>query len=456
MAYPDFYHLQQIFNNQINLLLASTGLTTQCVFNYGITNINVCPNCIYDVNLKKSSGKYKSGGPVPFALGKICPYCNGVGSLGEIETDTGYLAIIWDYKKWINPPPLIDNPEGYIQTLCSKDYLPQIRRSKDITVIYHNNNANPIFQLYGEPNPVGLGDNKYLICMWKKTGMYGPLPTPTISITPTLTRTPTPTKTNTPTPTVTPTPTQTKTATPTHTPTRTVTPTINVSATPTNTPTPTPPPTGTNPPPTGTNPPPTPTLTPSLTVTITETGGGSGSGSGSESGSESGIESGSESGSGCEDCISDSTWLYLCEGSGSDETGGSGSESGCNLCEIVPDSFAFYGFSAYGILTGYVTVSPEGKVLYSKNGNNSWISSIEYYYEEDPNCRVIFDQIIICENEEFKDGGGSVTCLGESNVTTSTVISEGLGPLMSTDCKIVSVKDIINLLMIKIQTFQHL
>ena len=39
MAYPDFSNLQSIFNNQINLLLASTGLTTECVFNYGLINI---------------------------------------------------------------------------------------------------------------------------------------------------------------------------------------------------------------------------------------------------------------------------------------------------------------------------------------------------------------------------------------------------------------------------------
>jgi hypothetical protein len=218
MAYPNFSNLQSIFNNQINLLLASTGLTTECVFNYGITNVELCPNCIYDVNLKKSSGKYKSGGPVVFTLGKICPYCNGSGSTGRSQTDNGYLAIIWDYKKWINPPPQLNNPEGYIQTICSKDYLAQIRRCKDITIIYHTNNANPVFQLHGEPNPVGLGDNKYLICMWKKTGVYSPPPTPTISVTPTLTRTPTRTPTL----------------------TRTVSLTPSISFTPTRTPTPTP------------------------------------------------------------------------------------------------------------------------------------------------------------------------------------------------------------------------
>lgn len=192
MTYPNFSNLQNIFNKQIDLLLANNGLTTRCDFNFGVTNTNICPNCIYDVSLKKSSGKYKTGGPVPFALGKICPYCSGSGSYGLAATSTGYLAIIWDYKKWINPPPSIDNPEGYMQTICHKDYLSQIKQCKDMTVIYHTNNANPVFQLYGEPTPTGLGDNEYLFTMWKKIGVSNVFP---VTLTPTPTRTPTPTPT---------------------------------------------------------------------------------------------------------------------------------------------------------------------------------------------------------------------------------------------------------------------
>ena len=174
MAYPNFSNLKSVYNSQMDSLLSNTGLSTQCQFNYGVTNVEVCPNCIYDVNLKKSSGKYKSDGPIPFALGKICPYCNGAGSYGMVKSDTGYLAIIWDYRKWINPPTLVDNPDGYIQTICSKDYLPQIRQCKDLIVLYHTSNSNPVFQLYGEPNPAGLGDNNYIICVWKKIGLSNP------------------------------------------------------------------------------------------------------------------------------------------------------------------------------------------------------------------------------------------------------------------------------------------
>lgn len=165
----DFAGLKAIYNNQMDTLLASTGLATEVIFTFGVTKKQLCPNCIFDPNLKKSANKYKSGGPVSFTLGKICPYCNGAGYYGETNTETGYLAIIWDYKKWINAPINIGEPDGMIQTICDKTYLSSIRQCKDITVKYPGSqNKQHKFQLYGEPNPAGLGDNNYIFCMWKK------------------------------------------------------------------------------------------------------------------------------------------------------------------------------------------------------------------------------------------------------------------------------------------------
>jgi hypothetical protein len=166
----NFNQLQSIYNNQMDLLLASTGLTTKCNLNFGVTKKNLCPNCIFDPNLKKSANKYKTGGAVPFALGKLCPFCNGVGYYGETKSKEVYLAIIWDYKKWINPPPSeLAIPEGMIQTICDKTLLSDIRKCSDMNVVYPSSVNKPHkFRLDGEPNPAGLGDNNYLICMWKK------------------------------------------------------------------------------------------------------------------------------------------------------------------------------------------------------------------------------------------------------------------------------------------------
>lgn len=152
----------------MGMLLAETGLTTKVEFNFG-TNKNLCPNCIFDTNLQKSSNKYKTGGPIQFDLGRLCPYCNGAGYDIDTKLSTGYLAIIWDYNKWINPPPDIAQPDGMIQTICDQSYLWDIRQCQDMGVIYPSKNNKPHkFVLYGEPNPAGLGDNRYIISMWKK------------------------------------------------------------------------------------------------------------------------------------------------------------------------------------------------------------------------------------------------------------------------------------------------
>lgn len=166
----NFSSLKDIYNNQMDMLLANTGLATKCILNYGISKKAICPNCIFDVNLNKSANKYKDGGPTPFTLGQLCPHCNGIGYFGETDTETIYLAVIWDYRKWINPPSFdVAISDGMIQTICNIDYLPSIRQCRDIDIVYpSNNNKYHRFQLYGEPNPAGLGDNNYIICIWKK------------------------------------------------------------------------------------------------------------------------------------------------------------------------------------------------------------------------------------------------------------------------------------------------
>lgn len=243
----NFNNLKNIFNNNIDILLANTGLTTRCQLNFGVSKKNLCPNCVYDSNLKKSANKYKTGGPVEFALGKICPVCNGLGSYGEVLSEDIYVAVLWNYKDWINSPPNIANPEGFIQTICSKNLLSKMRQCKDMTVVVNENLANPVFTLHEEPNFAGLGDNNYIFSMWKKTGSQNivgpPAPTPTRSSTliNNITKTPTPsyTKTPTPTPSLTVSTSAGNTLSP--TPSLTVSTSTNNPLSPTPTPTSTPP-----------------------------------------------------------------------------------------------------------------------------------------------------------------------------------------------------------------------
>lgn len=167
----DFLNLQNIYKSYIDQILSQYGLTTTCVLNYGTTSKNLCPNCIYDPNLKKSSNKYKFPGPIQFEDGMICPYCNGIGFYGNETRESIKLAILWDNKKWINSSTNISNPENFIQAISHYSLIHKLKKAKDLTVILDNNLANPIYELYEDPTPAGLGDNHYLFTMWKKVGV---------------------------------------------------------------------------------------------------------------------------------------------------------------------------------------------------------------------------------------------------------------------------------------------
>ena len=168
MTYPNFINLQKMYNDHMDLLLSSTGLAAKCELNFGISKKQICPNCIYDPSLKKSSNKYKTGGPVQFTFGQICPYCYGIGWNGEEKKEIVYLAVISDNKKWINPPINIALPDNMIQTISKKNLYSSFRQCKDMSVILDSTLDNPRYGLYGDPTPAGLGDNNYIICMWKK------------------------------------------------------------------------------------------------------------------------------------------------------------------------------------------------------------------------------------------------------------------------------------------------
>lgn len=164
ISYPN---LQQLFNQQLDNYLSNSGLSTPCLLNMGTNNLLECPNCFYDNMLKKSSNVYKTGGPISFADGSICPFCRGSGQAGTAQSITINMAVLWDYKSWIIKPINIENPTGFVQTICHKTHRNVILQAQDMTVLNTEQNA-PTFTLDSEPTPAGLGDQNYIISQWKK------------------------------------------------------------------------------------------------------------------------------------------------------------------------------------------------------------------------------------------------------------------------------------------------
>lgn len=164
----DLSPLKTLYNSQIDIILANTGLTIPCTLVYDSTKLTVCPNCIYDTLSKKSSNQYKTGGPLPFANGQTCPYCLGSGTTNSATAEQEvYFAVLTDSKNFIGS---VNTPDIDAQTICSISYLDQIRKcSKVIFNTDIPNLTNNIFVRSNEPSPVGLGDNKYIFTNWKRS-----------------------------------------------------------------------------------------------------------------------------------------------------------------------------------------------------------------------------------------------------------------------------------------------
>lgn len=159
----NFQNLKNVYNQQISLLLADNGLTTGCKFSYRSSVQNICINCVYDPNTKRSSGLYKTGGPIPFTSGQMCPYCSGLGFVGNSNTEENvFMAIIWDSESWINFPTDVQSPQDYIQSISSANILSKVDSVNFISI------KNQKYQLDGTPQFIGLGDNNYIICTWKR------------------------------------------------------------------------------------------------------------------------------------------------------------------------------------------------------------------------------------------------------------------------------------------------
>ena len=53
-----------------------------------------CPNCYFDRINRESTGKYKTGGPIPFTRGR-CPYCRGRGYTRTPRKKNIHALVTW-------------------------------------------------------------------------------------------------------------------------------------------------------------------------------------------------------------------------------------------------------------------------------------------------------------------------------------------------------------------------
>jgi hypothetical protein len=164
----NFTALKKLFNNQINMILDNEGLTLPCLFVFDRSKNTQCPNCLFDNIGRKSANRYKSGGPISFGQGQICPVCVGVGQIFNEQKETINLAVVTDYSRFLNVNQ-INIPSGHIQTYCSISNYVKIKTANYIIVDTNlNDELNNKFFRVADPQPIGLGTSDYLLTTWRK------------------------------------------------------------------------------------------------------------------------------------------------------------------------------------------------------------------------------------------------------------------------------------------------
>ena len=162
---------KSVFNNAISAILEDDALTISCTLEYGITKYENCANCLYDPIGQKSSNTIQNGGPVPFPFGGICPLCNGNGKKPVTASENVNLAVIFEPRQFLEIEAPVNTADGYIQTLAKKDLTPKLQRAKEIIVATDVSGFfTHRYQRISEPLPIGLGNNEFILCTWRRLG----------------------------------------------------------------------------------------------------------------------------------------------------------------------------------------------------------------------------------------------------------------------------------------------
>ena len=158
---PDIKALtQQIFDDVI------TELSKPCRLVYPPKMVS-CSNC----NGLSSSGRWKTGGPMPFSVG-LCPLCNGRNKIAEEVFESINFLCQFEKKNFYYPVDEVDirTPLNYIQI---KGYLKDVPKIKRVDHIIIETPIEGIIQwrgkLFDEPmDRSNIIQGRYFTCTLKR------------------------------------------------------------------------------------------------------------------------------------------------------------------------------------------------------------------------------------------------------------------------------------------------
>lgn len=160
-----------LYDNAIDSLLEQGALTVKCKLKYSGNLKNFCNNCRFDPITKLSANIYNGTGPRPFIENTICPVCMGMGVSDSNAEEYLDLAVIFDSRYFLNYPNKVVNVvDGTIQTICHITLMPKIRNANEIIIDTNiEKYGGYSYRRAGDPNPCGLGSNRYIFTMWSRS-----------------------------------------------------------------------------------------------------------------------------------------------------------------------------------------------------------------------------------------------------------------------------------------------
>ena len=128
-----------------------------------------CSNCFTNTIGGRSVNSYRSGGPIAFNRGTLCPLCGGKGVKEVESTASVELRVYYSRRDFIDVGFEADVPNNIIQTVGLMSDYAKITKAKELLVPVGAYNQGRYKRL-SEPFPQGFKQNptQYIVIFWER------------------------------------------------------------------------------------------------------------------------------------------------------------------------------------------------------------------------------------------------------------------------------------------------
>lgn len=148
---------------------AISGCSVPCQLRYFTTKYETDTAAAYDPIGKKTPNRTITGAPAPFSMSQPGPMNDAQNKKVTVQTEDVDLCVVFDMRKFVPMSTKVTSGDNYVQTLCSVDLLEKIMQCQELVAdTTLTNRLRITLARAGDPEPCGLGESSYIVCLWKK------------------------------------------------------------------------------------------------------------------------------------------------------------------------------------------------------------------------------------------------------------------------------------------------